>query len=124
MNNTGAERRRDKRVVFSIDDITAVLSEHYDSNVRKHVVLINLSQSGMQFTLKSSDRNPFTPGDRLYLSQIHHKDKCYDNLNIEIEILWILNPPTLRYIGIGCRFLSVSSASQIQLSEVMSIVTT
>lgn len=122
MHNTGHERRRDHRVAFATE-ITAILSEHYDSNERKHVVLINLSLSGMQFTVKSSDRNPFKRGDRLYLSQINHRDKAYADLNIEIEILWILNPPTLRYIGIGCRFLSVSSESQIQLSKIMSEAT-
>jgi hypothetical protein len=121
MKEKKIERRRTNRIVFDIhDELTAVLRDKEENIVRAHIYILNLSFHGMQFTTRSTDRSPFKIAERAILSEVHLNDQRYQNLDIEIIIRWILNPPALRYIGIGCEFLHIPDSSQKFLNEIIS----
>ena len=120
MQEKNRERRRVERVIFDIKEgLTAALRDIENNNVRAHVYILNISENGMQFTTKSSDRAPFQIEERAILSDLYSNDDKYQNLNIEIVIRWILNPPLLKYIGIGCEFIRISDASKGTLDKIL-----
>jgi hypothetical protein len=40
-------------------------------------------------------------------------------LNIDAEVKWILNPPMLEHIGIGCEFSNIPESSLEQITKVV-----
>ena len=114
------DRRKFERAIFLLEDkITAVLSIPGHQGVTSTVYILNLSLGGMQFTPNSDDVLHLKKGDRLVLMQIQTAGNSQFLLNIDAEVKWILNPPMLEHIGIGCSFLNIPESSLEQIKKVV-----
>jgi c-di-GMP-binding flagellar brake protein YcgR len=112
------ERRRFERAIFSLEDeITGVLSFPEQQSKSVTVYIINLSAGGMQFTLNSDVDPQIEKGDRLVLIQIKAPYNLGFLLNIDVEIMWVLNPAMLEHVGVGCAFLNIPESSREQIDE-------
>lgn len=112
------DRRRFERAIFSLEDeITGVLSIPEQQGKSITVYVINLSAGGMQFTLNSDVDTKIEKGDRLVLMQIKAPYNLGFLLNIDVEIMWVLNPPMLEHVGVGCAFLNIPESSKTQIDE-------
>lgn len=124
MQTKNHERRHTDRVIFGLNEgLTAALRDEQSTKLRAHVHILNLSEKGMQFTTKSTDRAPFRIDERAIISDLFLNDNKFPNLDIEIVIRWILNPPLLKYIGIGCEFMQMSDTSKESLKKIISLKT-
>jgi c-di-GMP-binding flagellar brake protein YcgR len=112
------DRRRFERAIFSLEDeITGVLSIPEQQGKSITVYVINLSAGGMQFTLNSEVDGKMEKGDRLVLMQIKAPYNLGFLLNIDVEVMWVLNPPMLEHVGVGCAFLNIPESSKKQIEE-------
>ena len=122
MQQKNGDRRSAARVIFELNEgLTATLRDKKENHLRALVHILNLSENGMQFTTKSTDRSPFKVNDSALLTDIYLNDDKYPNLDIELTVRWILNPPLLKYIGIGCEFINIPELSRISLHKILSI---
>lgn len=114
------DRRKDMRAIFSLEDkITAVLSIPGYQGKMITVYIINLGIGGMQFTPDSNDDIQIKKGDRLVLLQIKTGLNSQFLLNVDAEVRWILNPPMLEHMGIGCAFMNIPESSLKQITKVV-----
>jgi c-di-GMP-binding flagellar brake protein YcgR len=112
-------RRKFDRAIFSLEDkITAVVSIQGHQGKTITVYILNLGLGGMQFTPNSDDLQ-LQKGDRLVLMQIKTSMNTQFLLNIDAEVRWILNPPMLEHIGIGCAFINIPESSLEQITQVV-----
>lgn len=116
------ERRKFDRAIFSLEDkITAILSLPGYQGRTITVYILNLGTGGMQFTPDANGEIWLKKGDRLVVMQIKTSVNSQFLLNIDAEVKWILNPPMLEHIGIGCAFLNIPESSLEQITKVMDI---
>lgn len=114
------DRRKNVRAIFSLEDkITAVLSIPGYQGKMITVYIINLGIGGMQFTPDSNDDIQIKKGDRLVLLQIKTGVNSQFLLNVDAEVRWILNPPMLEHMGIGCAFMNIPESSLKQITKVV-----
>jgi len=118
--DSAQERRQFDRALFSFEDnVTAVLSIPGQQGRTFTVYILNLGLGGMQFTPNSDSEIQLKKGDRLVLMQIKTATNSQILLNIDAEVKWILNPPMLEHIGVGCAFLNIPESSLQQITKVM-----
>ena len=102
----GKERRRCKRIFFSLEE--GVKGTFAFSDRQKGILMaqiINVSEDGLGLTISKDDKKRIDKGDHLILSHIIGIKGLEPLLNVEAEIKWILDNPALDCIGIGCEIL-------------------
>jgi len=113
-------RRQFQRVIFSQDDgvicILKSLLENRKLNVSA-VSILNLSASGLQFSVKKEDAMGFKKGDRLAFKGIKGVKDLEFQEDIEMEVVWILELNFLKNIGIGCEFINISESLRNRIND-------
>ena len=106
-------RRHFQRVIFSHDDgVICILRPplgEKELNITAASIL-NLSASGLQFTVKKEDSVGLQTGRRLVFKGIKGVKDLEFNEDIEMEIIWVLELKFLDNIGIGCEFKNISNS--------------
>lgn len=99
------ERRGSQRIFFSIEDGiqgTFASPDFHKGSLKASI--INLSESGLGLALSKDEQKGIEKGDRVILTQINGIEGLESLANIEAEIKWILDNPSLGFIGCGCEF--------------------
>jgi c-di-GMP-binding flagellar brake protein YcgR len=107
------ERRRLERIFFSIEDEirgTFIFSDIQTELDLLTANVVNLSKGGLALTLSKEKGKNIGIGDRVILTQVKGKKELEFLTNIEAEIKWILDNPSLEFIGFGCEFLNISES--------------
>jgi hypothetical protein len=117
MAEAAEDQRKFSRIFFSLaDGITGTFTF---GNLFKGTVtayIINLSEGGVGLVLpKEKDEKKIAKGETLILSQISGIQGLEPLMNIETEIKWILDNPSLEFFGFGCEFLRMSESMQVYL---------
>jgi c-di-GMP-binding flagellar brake protein YcgR len=116
------EKRKYRRALFTIeDDIIGVFSLASKPGKTLIANIFNLSMGGIYFTLNAAKRLIPAAGDRIVLLQIKVQNSQNFILNIDAEVKWVLNPPILKDIGIGCEFIQIPQTSRKQLEDFVEI---
>jgi c-di-GMP-binding flagellar brake protein YcgR len=111
------EKRRFNRIFFSLAD--GIEGTFTFTNFLKGTVtayIINLSEGGVGLVLnKEKDEKRIEKGEALILTQINGIQGLEPLMNIEAEIKWILDNPSLEFLGFGCEFLRMPESLQAHL---------
>ncbi len=101
------ERRSFQRIFFSIED--GITGKFIITNLRTELDLltanvINLSEGGLALALSKDRGKRIRIGDYIILTEVKGiKDLEFLN-NVEAQIKWILDNPSLEFVGFGCEF--------------------
>jgi c-di-GMP-binding flagellar brake protein YcgR len=109
----GKERRKYKRVLFTIEDGiigTFSPSQEKDENVPANV--INISEGGVQLTFKPILNHRIKVGDRLLLTEIRGDKSGQIIVNVDAEVKWISEDLLQEEIGVGLQFVDVLKQSK------------
>lgn len=103
------ERRRNQRIFFSIEDgIKGIFafSDHHRGLLTANI--INISEGGLGLALSKDKKDRIAQGDYVILSHITGIQDLEPLTNVEAEIKWIVDNPSLEFLGFGCEFLDVT----------------
>lgn len=118
MNNY-AEKRTYERIFFSREQrVEGLLSLHGDGGGLK-VIVLNLSEGGLQFIQKREHKTEIKKGDRLTLKGLVGPDPLNFMRDIELEIKWVLDHDFLAHLSYGCEFLEMPKDMQEVIRDVV-----
>lgn len=118
MDKVSAERRESKRALFTVEN-GIIASFTLPGNKIKPMTayILNLSQGGIFFTMRTDEREKIKKGNLLLFLEIKKRNAKPFILNAEAEVVWLTEGSSREYIGIGCKFLDISKTSQQQIQR-------
>jgi len=102
------ERRRFQRIFFSIEDgVKGILafSDHQRGLLVAHI--INIGDGGLGLAVSKDKKGKIAKGDQIILTHITGIQGLESLINVDAEIKWILDNPSLEFVAFGCEFLDV-----------------
>ena len=109
MGDEKKEKREGKRIFFSVED--EVKGTFTFAGFQRGALtgaIVNLSESGVGLILRKDETTKkLGKGDYLILNQLNGIKGLEFVSDIKTEIKWILDSPTLKFIGCGCEFHEV-----------------
>jgi hypothetical protein len=111
------EKRKFHRIFFSlVDGIAATFTF---ANLVKGTVtayIINLSEGGLGLVIpKENAQKKIEKSEALILTRISGIHGLESLINIETEIKWVLDNPSLEFLGFGCEFLRMPESKHAYL---------
>jgi hypothetical protein len=117
MVEAAEEKRRFHRIFFSLTD--GVAGTFTFVNLIKGTLtayIINLSEGGVGLVHpKEKDEKKIEKGEALVLTQISGIQGLEPLINIEAEIKWVLDNPSLEFFGFGCEFVRMPESMHTYL---------
>lgn len=114
----GPERRRFKRVVFSIEDgITGVFSSPGFADDSIAAMIMDLGAGGLQFVLPRNTTHKISTGDRLILGKVQGMTDLKFVCKVELKVKWIMDLEYFEHIGVGCEILNASDVIRDQINR-------
>jgi len=118
-----AERRRYKRMFFSIEEGPVAVFTVPDSKGRIFTAIImDLSPGGLGLSVKK-DENIIKPGECLILAEIKGTKGLESVKDIETEVKWIQNFKAFKHILLGCEFLNITEAQKEDIQSAINLWT-
>jgi c-di-GMP-binding flagellar brake protein YcgR len=118
--NKNTERRRFKRIFFSIEDgIIGLITLPPSHNKVLLANIMDLGAEGMGITLDKSECPHLDKGQKLILKEVNNSDSLNLINNITLEIRWVLNHRSLKHIALGCQFVNPPQAVCNQVQHFM-----
>lgn len=102
------ERRRFQRIFFSIEDGVKgifAFSDHQRGLLVAHI--INIGEGGLGLAVSKDKKDKIAKRDQVILTHITGVQGLEALINVDTEIKWILENPSLEYVLFGCEFLDV-----------------
>ena len=122
MMESASERRQYKRALFTIEDgVTGLVSISSLPKTPITTYILNLSEGGMNFTLRDEVKDNLKRGDELTILQLKGSPIQRFLVNIDATIKWVLDQPHFDKIGMGCEFMNISTSSKKQLDSFVHI---
>jgi hypothetical protein len=100
------EKRRFQRIFFSIEDgIKGIIafSDHQRGLLVAHI--INIGEGGLGLAVSKGKKDKIAKRDQVILTHITGMQGLEFFINVDAEIKWILENPSLEYVLFGCEFL-------------------
>jgi len=114
----GAERRKFKRILFTIEDgIIGTLVLPGKDGEKVSAEVINISEGGICLTFKPILNQKIKEGDRLLLTEIKSSKSKQLIINVDTEIKWISEGELSDKIGTGCEFIEPFSEKKDRINE-------
>jgi len=112
------ERRKFRRAIFTLEDnVVGLFSLARKPGKIINGYILNLSMGGIYFTIDAIKTIIPVMGDKIVLMQIKAPQSLSFLMNIDADVKWIFNPPTLKFSGIGCEFVNIPELSRKQLGD-------
>ena len=107
MGDEKKERRNFQRIFFSIED--GIKGKFIISSLQTELDLltanvINLSKGGLALTISKDRGKKIKIGDHIILTEVKGIKNLEFLANVEVEVKWILDNPSLEFVGFGCEF--------------------
>ncbi len=102
------ERRRFQRIFFSIEDgVKGILafSDHQRGLLVTHI--INIGEGGLGLAVGKDKKDKIAKKDQVIITHITGVQGLESLVNMDAEIKWMLENPSLEYVLFGCEFLDV-----------------
>ena len=109
MSDEQQERRRHQRIFFSIEDgIKGIFafSDHHKGLLTASI--INVSEGGLGLALSKDKKDRIAQGDYVILSHITGIQGLEPLTNVDSEIKWVVDSPSLEFLCFGCEFRDVT----------------
>jgi len=105
------ERRRHQRIFFSIEDgIKGIFAFSDHQRGLLTASIINISEGGLGLALSKDKKDRIAQRDYVILSHITGIQGLEPLTNVEAEIKWIVDNPSLEFLGFGCEFLNATES--------------
>jgi c-di-GMP-binding flagellar brake protein YcgR len=115
---TVKERRKYKRVLFTVEDgIVGIFNPPGSDEGPVEATILDMSQGGVKLIFKPVLKNRIMEGDRLVLSEIRGSSSSQVIVNIDTEVKWITEDELSESIGLGVEFLNVLDNEKQQIDE-------
>jgi c-di-GMP-binding flagellar brake protein YcgR len=117
MSTVEKERRRFKRRVIVEDGVVGIF--HF-RGVKEELVkasIMDLSEGGLHLALKRVDSKGIAVGKHLVLTEIKGLAGLESVTGVELEIRWIVGPPSFDNIGVGCEFINIPERVREQIRQ-------
>ena len=117
MNTVGKERRRFKRRVIVEEGVVGIF--HFRGAKEELVTakIMDLSEGGLQLAVKRIDSKGIAVGKHLVLKEIKGLTDLESITGVELEIRWIVGPPSFDNIGVGCEIINISERVREQIRQ-------
>jgi c-di-GMP-binding flagellar brake protein YcgR len=102
------ERRRFQRIFFSIEDsIKGIIafSDHQRGLLVAHI--INIGEGGLGLAVSKDKKDKIVKGDQIILTHITGMQGLEFLINVDAEIKWLMDDPSLEFVVFGCKFLDI-----------------
>lgn len=111
------ERRRFKRRVIVEENVVGIF--HLPSATEELVTakIMDLSEGGMQLAVKRADSKGIAVGKQLVLREIKGFVALGSITGVELEVKWIVGPPSFDNIGVGCEIINISERFREQIRQ-------
>jgi len=103
------ERRRFQRIFFSIEDgIKGIIAflDHQRGLLVAHI--INIGEGGLGLAVSKDKKDKIIKGDQIILTHITGMQGLESLVNVDAEIKWLMDDPSLEFVVFGCKFLDIS----------------
>ena len=117
MSKVVKERRRFKRRVIVEDEVVGIFHFH---GVKEELVtakIMDLSEGGLQLAVKRVDSKGIAVGKHLVLTKIKGLAELGSVTGVELEIRWIVGPPSFDNIGVGCEIKNISERAREKIRQ-------
>jgi hypothetical protein len=102
------DRRRFPRIFFSIEDsIKGIFAFSDPQRGLLAAYIINIGEGGLGLAVSKDKKDKITKGDRVIITHITGVEGLESLSNVDAEIKWILENPSLEYVLLGCQFLGI-----------------
>jgi hypothetical protein len=102
------EKRRFQRIFFSIEDgIKGIIafSDYQRGLLVAHI--INIGEGGLGLAVSTDKKDKIAKRDQVILTHVTGIQGLESLVNVDAEIKWILENPSLEYILFGCEFFDL-----------------
>jgi len=103
------ERRRFQRIFFSIEDgIKGIIAflDYQRGLLVAHI--INIGEGGLGLAVSKDKKDKIVKGDQIILTHITGMQGLESLVNVDAEIKWLMDDPSLEFVVFGCKFLDIS----------------
>ena len=103
------ERRRFQRIFFSIEDgIKGIIAflDYQRGLLVAHI--INIGEGGFGLAVSKDKKDKIVKGDQIILTHITGMQGLESLVNVDAEIKWLMDDPSLEFVVFGCKFLDIS----------------
>lgn len=108
MTDEKKERRRFQRIFFSIEDgIKGIIAflDYQRGLLAAHI--INIGEGGLGLAVSKDKKDKIVKGDQIILTHITGMQGLESLVNVDAEIKWLMDDPSLEFVVFGCKFLDV-----------------
>jgi PilZ domain len=108
MGEEDKERRRFQRIFFSIEDgVKSILAFSDPQRGLLVAYIINIGEGGLGLAVSKDKKEKIVKGNRVIMTHITGVAGLESLVNVDAEIKWILENPSLEYVLFGCEFLDI-----------------
>ena len=120
MKPPSQERRRSKRIFFSVKDrITAEFQLPPPRSEPLTGSIMDISPDGIGITLERAAATQLNQGDHLMMTSVRNIRVLSFLQDLELEIRWLLDHRSLSHIGLGCQFIEISEETRERIRGFM-----
>ncbi len=108
MADENKERRRFRRIFFSIEDsIKGIIAflDHQRGILVTHI--LNIGEGGLALAVSKDKKGKIAKGDQIILTHITGMQGLESLVNVDAEIKWLMDDPSLEFVVFGCKFLDI-----------------
>lgn len=103
------EKRSFPRIFFSIED--GIKGIFAFSDPRRGLLvayIINIGEGGLGLAFSKDKKDKIARGDQIIITHITGVEGLESLVNVDAQIKWILENPSLEYVLFGCEFLDIA----------------
>jgi len=118
---TQHEQRRHPRIFFSpTDGVTGTVSFLNlvgESDFTAGV--LDLSESGIGFSLRRGTVDGLKAGDQLYLEEVVGAPDLEELVAVTMQVRWVIDHEILGHVGVGCEFINLPESVKDQIRTIV-----
>ena len=103
------EKRSFQRIFFSIEDgIKGIIAFSDPQRGLLVAHIINIGEGGLGLAVSKDKKGRIGKGDQVILTHITGMQGLESLVNVDAEIKWLMDDPSLEFVVFGCKFLDIS----------------
>ena len=124
MADSFEEKRQFKRIYYSMEEAAmSILSPaEKHASILYPAQLVNLSEGGLGFSMERPSVSVPEQGQHLVLRDLKGKSELAFLGGTTMEVRWLLDSETVKYIGFGCQFVDLPAEDALSIRAIVASV--